>query len=89
MPAADGLDDGRLQALELGREFPRLLRRDEGLGASELCQALADLMADLGGPGFGGERHVHGLLELAVATGLLDQDLGQSFGAELRSGSRQ
>jgi hypothetical protein len=40
-------------------------------------------MADLGGPRFGGERQLHGLFELAVATGLLDQDFGQSFGAKL------
>jgi hypothetical protein len=78
------LDDGRLQAPELRREFPRLLRRDEGLGARELCQPLANLMAGLGGPRFGGERHVQGLLELAVAPRLLNQDLCQSLGAELR-----
>src|SRR5882672_1333458 len=41
-------------------------------------------MADLPRARRGGQRHVHRLLELAVASGLLDQDLCEPLGAELR-----
>lgn len=60
------------QPLELGGQLLRLRPSDEGLRARKLGEPFADLVTDFSGPGLGGERHLHRLLELAVAPGLRD-----------------